>query len=198
MESWQRVQAQARRDDEEVKDVLAAARNKIMRTSTLIFPVVALVVSGCASEDNFSSLYDYYFPKHSEYVNSEYRRSFDEMLFGPPPAKFATERGRQLYFAFHGDSAAFHAFLHHPDRDALGAPGEEWVYECVLLLLRLGDDRFSQLLSSEDNSGRDAVAVALEPMVDWNKHHFPKTRALYPWRKVPGSGGLRRVPLGSP
>ena len=151
-----------------------------------------------AVENNFNALYSYYFPKQSGDVRAVYRKSFDETLFGPPPVKFATPRGRQVYYAFHGDAAAFHAFQHNPDKYVDGAQGEEWDYECVVLLLRLGDDRFSELLSRENQKTRDETATALEPLIDWNKHHFPKTRALYRWRKIPDSGALKHVPLGQP
>jgi hypothetical protein len=150
----------------------------------LLAPALCLI--GCAfeSQNQFSKLYDYYFPKHSPYIESSvYRRSFDERLFGPPPVSGST-RARELYYAFHGESDAFHAFLHNSERNVSGAAGEEWVQECLLLLLRLGDERFSQLLAKEDIHTRDAVGLAIEPQIDWNKHHFPKTRALYSYRYV--------------
>jgi hypothetical protein len=141
------------------------------------------VFAGCATQSDFNRLYEYYFPKHGETVaSSVYRPSFDETLFGPPPAKFSFVRQRQLYYALRGDPAAFHAFMHNPDKNVNGAQGEEWDYECLLLLLRLGDDRFSQLLSREDRSTREGAGVAIDFMVDWSKHRFPRTRALYTYR----------------
>src|ERR1700736_666632 len=45
---------------------------------------IAVLLVGCATRTEFDTLYEYYFPKHGEYVNSSvYRRSFDETLFGP-------------------------------------------------------------------------------------------------------------------
>jgi len=159
---------------------------------------LALLFGACATESNFHGLYNYYFPKKSDDARAVYRKSFDERLFGRPPVTFATPRGRELYYAFHGNPAAFHAFQHNRDKYVNGAQGEEWDYECVVLLLRLGDDRFSELLAREGQKTRDEAAGALEPLIDWNKHHFPKTRALYRWRKIPSSGTLKRVPLGQP
>ncbi|HEX7518417.1 MAG TPA: hypothetical protein VF345_14140 [Chthoniobacterales bacterium] len=38
-----------------------------------------------AKETQFQTLYDYYFPKHGQYINKFYRRSFDATLFGAAP-----------------------------------------------------------------------------------------------------------------
>lgn len=146
--------------------------------------MAAVLLSGCAAGSQFQTLYDYYFPIHSDYVQSVYRGSFDRTLFGPPPAEGRASRMGLLYFAFHGDISGFHDFVHHPDRDG-GHSSEEWIYECVVLLLRLGDDRFSQLLALEDRSTREKVGVAIDTQIDFKKHHFPKTRALYHFRWGP-------------
>ena len=143
-----------------------------------------LVVAGCATRSQFDTLYDHYFPMRSEYVTSQYRQSFDRDLFGAPPAVDARSRRAQLYGALRGDPAAFHAFVHHSDRDVDGHPGEEWIYECVLLLLRLGDSRFAALLAREDSATREKVGVAIDTQIDWTRHNFPQTRALYSYRYV--------------
>ena len=143
------------------------------------------LLSGCATGSPFQNLYDYYFPVRSEYVQSVYRSSFDRTLFGAPPVEGRSSRMGLLYLAFHGDVAAFHDFLHHPDRDRAGEFGESWVYECVVLLLRLGDERFSQLLAREDAVTRQAVGAAIDTQIDFTKHQFPKTRALYHFRWGP-------------
>jgi hypothetical protein len=52
-------------------------------------------------------------------------------------------------------------------------------------LLRLGDDRFSQLLGREDAETRKIVGYAIDPQIDWKKHRFLKTRGLYSYRYVP-------------
>jgi len=151
--------------------------------------IVALWLAVCASasQSDFNYLYDYYFPKESEDVRAGYRRAFDKLLFGPPPPSSETKRTTQVYHALRGDDAAFHAFLHNPDWAVNGAPGEECVYETVLLLLRLGDDRFSQLLAREDAKTRKQVGYAIDPQIDWDKHRFAKTRALYSYRYVRAS-----------
>jgi hypothetical protein len=141
-----------------------------------------LLVSATAAQGDFNHLYDYYFPAQDGGVRSGYRRYFDKLLFGPPPPESKTKRATQVYYGLRGDDRAFHAFLHNPDWTIEGAPGEECVYESVLLLLRLGDDRFSQLLRREDAKTRKKVGYAIDPQIDWNKHHFPKTRALYSYR----------------
>ena len=151
----------------------------------LYLGMAALVITGCATRSSFDVLYEHYFPKRGDYVESSvYRPSFDRTLFGAPPPAPASERTRHLYHAFHGDAAAFNAFLNHPDREVDGAPGEEWGHECVLLLLRLGDDRFSELLTREDARTRQFVGYDVDPKIDWQRHHFPKTRALYSYRYV--------------
>jgi hypothetical protein len=141
-----------------------------------------LLLSATGNQINFDHLYDYYFPAHDGGVRSGYRRYFDKLLFGPPPPESKTKRATQVYYALRGGDTAFHAFLHNPDWAVEGAPGEECVYESVLLLLRLGDDRFSQLLAREDARTRNKVGYAIDPQIDWKKHDFPKTRALYSYR----------------
>jgi hypothetical protein len=140
--------------------------------------------AACGAEDDFGKLYDYYFPKEGKYVNSDYRRWFDKTLSGPPPTR-QTERHPEFYFAFHGDSGAFHKFVNDPDRDAEGEFAETWMYECVVLLLKLGDEKFAELLAKEDSPTREAVGVAIDSQINWSKHQFPKTRALYSYRYVP-------------
>ena len=147
--------------------------------------IIALLfaVYADASQSSFNDLYSDYFPKESPGVRGTYRRYFDKLLTGALPEP-DTKRARQVYYALRGDHAAFHAFLHNPDWTVKGAPSEECVYESVLLLLRLGDGRFSQLLAREDAETRKKVGYAIDPQIDWKKHHFPKTRALYSYRYV--------------
>jgi hypothetical protein len=135
-----------------------------------------------ASQSEFDTLYDYYFPKESQDVRAHYRQYFDKLLFGPPPAESDTKRESQLYYALRGDDAAFHAFLRNPDWAVEGAQGEECVYESILLLLRLGDDGFSELLGREAAKTREKVGYAIDPQIHWDKHPFPKTRSLYSYR----------------
>jgi hypothetical protein len=154
-----------------------------MRRQTITFLLIAIAAFGFTSDKDFQKLYDYYFPKNGNGVESTvYRPSFDKIASGTPPSRSRNRRGRQVYDAFHGDPRAFHAFVTNRDRDVNGAQGEEWDYESLLLLLRLGDDLFSKLLAHEDRATREAVGIALEPYVDWNKHGFIKTRASYSFR----------------
>jgi hypothetical protein len=147
--------------------------------------VLGASLTACSTRDgaSFNTLYNYYFPKQGRGVlSSVYRPAFDELLLrGEPPSSF-DNRQRQFYFALHGDRTAFRAFIHHRDREVSGSQGEEWDYESVLLLLRLGDQRFSDLLCQEDPQTREAVGVAIDPHIDWKQHSFPKTRALYSYR----------------
>ena len=155
-------------------------------TVHIVASVIALsmVVCGDASAGDFNNLYDYYFPKESQDVRAGYRLYFDKLLFGPPPPASETKRVAQVYYALRGDAAAFHAFLHNPDWAVEGAQGEECVYESILLLLRLGDEGFSRLLAREDAKTRKQVGYAIDPQIHWDKHQFPKTRALYSYRYV--------------
>jgi hypothetical protein len=146
--------------------------------------MLLLLLSATAGQSHFNSLYDYYFPKESQDVRATYRRYFDKLLSGGPPPESEAKRATQVYHALRGDAVAFHAFLHNPDWAVEGAPGEECVYESVLLLLRLGDDRFSQLLTRENAQTRKKVGYAIDPQIDWDKHPFPKTRSVYSYRYV--------------
>lgn len=132
-------------------------------------------------QGEFSELYNYYFPKHSGGLRTFYRKSFDRILSAKPPTR-QTERHPAFYHAFYDDAGAFHKFVHDSDRDAEGEFSETWTYECVVLLLKLGDHRFSELLAKEDSKTREIVGEAIESQIDWEKHHFPKTRMLYSYR----------------
>jgi hypothetical protein len=134
-----------------------------------------------ASRSGFDTLYDYYFPKSGSYINTGYRERFDSVLFRPL-RKSANKHDRAFYTAFHGDSRAFHEFVGPSVRPRDENVNESWIYECVLLLLKIGDDRFSQLLAREDRQTREAVGVAIDTQINWSKHNFPKTRALYGYR----------------
>src|SRR5713101_5634456 len=151
--------------------------------------LVMLVGSASAADRraDFNSLYDYCFPKQCGELRSDYRKFFDEMLYGPPLSKQYRPADRQLDAALHGDTAAFHAFVNNQEREGEGHFAEEWVYKCVLLLLWYGDDRFSQLLAREDRKTREAVGIAIDEQIDWDEHQFAKTRALYTFRNVPQS-----------
>ena len=145
---------------------------------------LVLLFAGCAARSEFSGLYDHYFPMRSEYVQGIYRRGYDRWTLGEPPPRLDSTRYNYLYRAFHGDADAFHSFLHHPDRNAAGEPGESWHYDCLLLLIRLGDERFSELLSREGTAIHNSVGYTIDPQVDWTIHQFPKTRAMYSYRYV--------------
>ena len=146
------------------------------RLSSLL---IALLLASCASQSEFQQRYDHYFPSGSTYVEGDYRSYYDKWLFGKPPPKNGNGHLWQLYDAFHGNAAAAHLFFHHPDRDANGEYGEAWEYDCVLLLLRLGDDRFSELLVSEDAKTKEVVGAALDEQINFSRDPFTKTRALY-------------------
>lgn len=158
-------------------------RKSTLRAYSLASVLLVFVHICSGNSAPFETLYDYYFPEHGEYINTAYRRNFDARFFGPPP-KPGEER-HPVYFAFHGDADAFHAFLNHSDRDGAGEFSESWTYECLLLLLRWGDDRFSDLLARENRKTREVVGMAIDPQILWAKHDFPKTRTLYSYRWVP-------------
>ena len=156
--------------------------------------IIVVVSAACAlpafasgTDTEFRRLYDYYFPKRSEYEDSIFRRYFDNTLFGPAPPKSSDSRIIQVYSALRGSRIAFHKFVHNPVRDARGEFGEEWCSECLLLLLRLGDEGFSRLLSSEDPATREAVGGAIDGAITSKQGLFVKTRSLYSYRYVPMS-----------
>lgn len=145
-------------------------------------------MAGCADDPTFQQRYNHYFPAKSEYVQSTYRQVYDAWLFGAPPPKTGLEPGTthrwQLYHAFHGDALVAHQFFHNPDRTAAGEYGEAWTYDCVLLLIKLGDTKFGKLLMHEDPDTREQIGAALDSQVDFQRDPFPRVRALYPshWR----------------
>ena len=144
-------------------------------TKLLALAILCACVAGLSGETDFRKLYRYYF-------SQEQRQIYDKILFNSvPPSQYGPE-ARKHYLAFHGDSSAFHEFVHDRNRNASGEGGLVWVHDCVILLLRFGDDRFAQLLAREDRATREIVGWAIDSQINWNKHHFPKTRALYSYR----------------
>lgn len=146
---------------------------------TLLTPVY-----GWGAVPQFETLYDYYFPKHSNTVLSEYRRMFDEGVLKDNPKWELDERWGSFCRAFRGNEKAFHEFITAKWRTGQGEFGEEWVYMCLLLLLRLGDDQFARLLSRENKRTRELVGMAIDSNIDWKKHPFTETRAVYEYRYV--------------
>ena len=152
----------------------------------LTIALVTLVGTAWAAGPSFERLYNESFPKHQQYSQgSKYRDSFDRLLNGPPPRASAGVRTRHLYDALRGDSDAFHAFVTSAEQGPVrGYPSERWSYQCLLLLLRLGDDRFSSQLARGKEGVRNLVGGALEPLVAWGLNQFPKTRSVYTVRYV--------------
>jgi hypothetical protein len=148
-----------------------------MKRLMLLWAVCQL--AGCSSQSDFQRHYDRYFPKDGgQSYAGGMRGYYDKWLFGPPPPKTGSQALWELYRAFHGDAAAAHLFFQNPDRDSNGEPGEAWGFDCQILLFRLGDTRFSQLLAQEDGKTREFAGRAIDSVAD----DFPRTRALYSYR----------------
>lgn len=145
------------------------------------FSLIAIGTSSATSPP-FQELHDHYFPKNDQYQNGEYRKWFDATLSGPPPQ--SDKDRHQFYRAFYGDSDAFRLFAHHPDRKGEGEFTLTWIKECLVLLLKIGDETFAKLLAREDKTTREFVGTAIEQQVDWTKHDFAKTRSLYSYRYI--------------
>lgn len=151
-----------------------------------VYVIMAIILSACAAQNQFTGLYNYYFPKTND-LRGLYRKGFDRFALAdtPPPSGLDSTRYTPLYFAAKGDPKSFHTFLHHPDKDEAGQRGECWYVECLFLLIRLGDNRFADLLALENRETRESIGRTLEPQVNWQRHSFPKTRALYTFRSAP-------------
>src|SRR2546423_2260173 len=169
-----------------LRDSRLIPRNRQSIARVIIYAVCLSRLTTCdisvASESQFQKLYDHYFPQNDKYQNGFYRRGFDATIFGPPPK--SDEDRHKFYYAFRGDARAFHFFVHHPDRDGNGEFTLTWIKESLVLLLRLGDAPFSNLLAREDRTTREVVGAAIEQQVDWTKHQFEKTRSLYSYRYI--------------
>jgi hypothetical protein len=154
---------------------------------------------GIAASSSVSELYDYYYPMHGKYLNSQYRQWFDQILHDEHFNGKDDKRIWPVFKAVRGDAAAFHAFANAEEREGEGEFGETWTWECLLLLLRLGDDRFAELLAKENKATREIVGMSIDVQVDWTKHQFPKTRALYAYRYVrPSAAEIARRMHGPP
>jgi hypothetical protein len=127
----------------------------------------------------FQVLSDDYFPKGSEYVEGRYRKWFDKTIFNPHGRAKLAKTERMLYDAVRGDSAAFHAFVRSENRSGPGEFSMTWHYDCALLLLVLGDERFATLLEKEDRKTKAIVGATLNGFIDWKKHPFPNTYNIW-------------------
>ena len=150
------------------------------------YVIMAIILSACAAQNEFNGLYNYYFPKTND-LRGVYRKGFDKYTLAntPPRSGLDSTRYTPLYLAAKGDPKSFHIFLHHPDKDENGQRGECWDVECLFLLIRLGDDQFSHLMALENRKIREFIGQTLDRQVHWEKHSFPKTRALYTFRSAP-------------
>jgi hypothetical protein len=124
-------------------------------------------------------LYNYYFPKHGGLLRSDYRRYIDRGLLNNHSNFGNFPRSRAIFYAARGDPIAFHQFVHQPERAQGGEYGLDWAFECPFLLLHLGDDRFAELLAKEDANTRQMVGSAIDAVIEWTEHEFPKTQKLY-------------------
>jgi hypothetical protein len=96
--------------------------------------------------------------------------------FYPPP-------DRDFYEACLGDLAALRRFLHSEDRHGMGASGEGWDADMVVLILKYGDDKLADVLRSEKKDVRESVGVALETQLKpEDRALYLKTRSLYKYR----------------
>jgi hypothetical protein len=147
------------------------------KTCRVLFALGIFSFGACvAPKPKFPALYDHYFPKHSPYVTSDYRRWFDRTILNPSGRSQLAKQEQKLYDAVRGDSAAFHAFVHSEFREGAGEFSESWHYECLLLLLVLGDQQFAEQLVREDRKTKVLVGAALASQLNWHNHPFPKTR----------------------
>jgi hypothetical protein len=133
------------------------------------------LATGAALEPKLPALYDHYFPKRSPYVTTHYRKWFDRTIFNPAGRSKLAKQEQDLYDAVRGKPDAFRAFVHSRFREDPGESSESWTYECVLLLLTLGDEQFAKFLAREDRKTRVLVGSALGSQIDSRKHPFPKT-----------------------
>ncbi len=133
-----------------------------------------------ASPDRFQEMYDYFYPRNTGYLESDYRKWFDRTIFNPDRRVGLRTSDQALFKAVRGDARAFHQFMHAEARDEDGEFGETWYAECFLLLLCLDDQRFADLLSHEDRKTKEMVGNSLGPLSVERKYKFPKTLRVIP------------------
>ncbi|MFZ0917388.1 MAG: hypothetical protein WAN04_10880 [Candidatus Udaeobacter sp.] len=100
-----------------------------------------------------------------------------------PSGNFYRSPDKDFYYACLGDVTAFRRFLHSEDRNGMGAPGEGWDADMVILILKYGDDRLADVLRSEKKAVRESVGIVLETQLKpEDRAVYPKTRSLYTYR----------------
>ena len=153
----------------------------------LLLIVTTALVSGCASTPPALP------PKFFSYWQRE-RDGVGPMgtptqyyldLFGRrgPQRDFYPPSDKAFYDACLGDVAAFRRFLRSEDRNGMGASGEGWDADMVVLILKYGDDKLAEVLHFEKKAVRESVGVALETQLKpEDRTLYPKTRRLYTYR----------------
>jgi hypothetical protein len=158
---------------------------------TLATAVTAALLVGCASTpSNLPPSFLSYWQRGNNGVG----------VAGVPTSyyvKLFSERGlcgdlhpgseKDFYHACLGDPVAFHRFLHSPDGSVLGAPGEWWTADMVVLILRYGDAGLYGLLLKEKQPARESVGIVLESQLKKEDiARYRKTRTLYKYRFTRG------------
>jgi hypothetical protein len=131
----------------------------------------------------FGKLYNQYFPKDPKNTPTSlmggYRSFFDRTTFSTHrPLKEWAKNDRMLYDAIRGNPNDLHKFVHSDYRTMDGEFGEDWDWECLLLLLYLGDDRFANMLAQEDQKTQRYIGSAIGFQVDPRNKLFPQTSRI--------------------
>lgn len=138
----------------------------------LFFIMMAFV--GCVSRR-----VDYFGDYFSDGVGRVYGKFYKEKIISSEDSFPEVQYIQILRRAYRGDLLALDEFFHSPNRYADGEKGISWVYDCLFLLISIGDQKFAKVLSSEDEETKRLVGFALEAHVHWQNHSFSKTRAIY-------------------
>jgi hypothetical protein len=157
-----------------------------MRSRVVLF-VAAALVSGCASTPRaLPPKFFSYWQREPDGVGpmgTPTNYYIELFVTRGPRGDFYRPPDKDFYYACLGDVGAFRRFLRSEDREGMGAFGEGWDADMVVLILKYGDDKLAEVLHSEKKAVREAVGVALETQLKpEDRARYPKTRSLYKYR----------------
>ena len=104
----------------------------------------------------------------------------DLLLKRGPKNEFHSPSEKEFYLAYNGDKPSFLRFLKSKDQDIAGEPGEGWIADTVVLILRYDDPTLHDYLLCTDAKERNYVCYILDSqLLPEDKQRYPETMSLY-------------------
>lgn len=143
--------------------------------------ILVITLNACSSNEAGRSLYEKHIGTQKDYYNG--------LITDVGAYAEGRSYHRELIDAIHGDIASANRLFHNAYRNDEGEYGETWSSHCFVLLLKIGDARFSSLLNKEDPATQKLVGAAIIGRIELNSADFPQTYLIV--RKAVRMGTVR-------